>query len=167
MEDRTPRCSSRRYFSIRRISGALGTNPRHGQALTAHNNAMTSIFTQRRVGSADFCGAKQGDSRSSSTTGASHSVKRPSRGNPKVIGDHGGHRARNTACIIRIDSSCGYACFWGLFGRLAAFWRVFEVVLQVRKLRTLNGVVARADLFVTKPQVFCLRRNTFMLELRL
>ena len=45
--------------------------------------------------------------------------------------------------------SCGYACFWGLFGRLAAFWRVFEVVLQVLKISTLNGRVGSADLFVT------------------
>ena len=45
--------------------------------------------------------------------------------------------------------SCGYACFWGLLGCLAAFWGVFEVVLQVRNLRTLNGVVGSADLFVT------------------
>ena len=58
-------------------------------------------------------------------------------------------RGLRSACIIRIDSSCGYACFWGLFGRLAAFWRVFEVVLQVDNLTTFNGVVGRADLFVT------------------
>ena len=70
-------------------------------------------------------------------------------------------------CRIRIDSSCGYACFWGLLGCLAGVWRVFEVVLQVSNLGTLNGRVGRADLFVTKPQAFCLRRNTFVLDLRL
>ena len=63
--------------------------------------------------------------------------------------DYGRHRGLRSVCRIRIDSSCGYACFWGLFGLLAAFWRVFEVVLQVSNLGTLNGVVASADLFVT------------------
>ena len=58
-------------------------------------------------------------------------------------------KARNTVRIIRIDSSCGYACFWGLLGCLAGVWGVFEVVLQVSNLDTSNGVVARADLFVT------------------
>ena len=48
-------------------------------------------------------------------------------------------------CRIRIDSSCGYACFWGLFGRLAAFWRVFEVAAKVSKLVALDWRVARAD----------------------
>ena len=77
-------------------------------------------------------------------------------------------------CIIRIDSSCGYACFWGLFGVLAAFWRVFEVVLQVDNLTTLNGVVARVQSIRDNMQVIGLKivvmaliRNTSMLELAL
>ena len=65
--------------------------------------------------------------------------------------------------IIRIDPSCGYACFRGLFGRLAGVWGVVEVVLRLVNFTSSNGVVGRADLFVTKPQVFCLRRNTFVL----
>ena len=78
-------------------------------------------------------------------TGASYSVKRPASPLSAPRQDYGRHRGLRTACIIRIDPSCGYACFWGLFGVLAAFWGVFEVVLQVRKLRTLNGVVARVQ----------------------
>ena len=73
-----------------------------------------------------------------------------------------------------MDSSCGYACFWGLFGRLAAFWGVFEVALQVRNLRTLNGVVARVQSIRDNVQVIGLKivvmaliRNTSMLELAL
>src|SRR5699024_8666459 len=58
------------------------------------------------------------------------------------VDTHGRHRARNTACIIRMDSSCGYACFWGLFGCLAAFWRVFEVAAKVSNLDTSNGLLA-------------------------
>ena len=89
--------------------------------------------------------------------------------------DHyGRHRARNTACIIRIDPSCGYACFRGLCGLLAAFWGVFEVVLQVRNLRTLNGVVGRVQSIRDNMQVMrlyvvvsSLIRNTSMLELAL
>ena len=52
--------------------------------------------------------------------------------------------------------------FRGLFGRLAGVWGVFEVALQVRNLRTLNGVVGRADLFVTKTQVTTLIRNRIL-----
>ena len=48
-------------------------------------------------------------------------------------------------CRIRIDSSCGYACFWGLLGVLVAFWGVFEVAANVSKLDTSNGVVARVQ----------------------
>ena len=77
-------------------------------------------------------------------------------------------------CIIRMDSSCGYACFWGLFGLLAAFWRVFEVALQVRNLRALNGVVGRVQSIRDNMQVIGLKivvmaliRNTSMLDLRL
>lgn len=44
---------------------------------------------------------------------------------------------------------------------------MFEVAANAPNLDASNGVVARADLFVTKPQVFRLRRNTFVLELRL
>ena len=82
-------------------------------------------------------------------TGASYSVKRPASPLAPPRQDYGRLKARNNACRIRIDPSCGYACFWGLFGVLVAVWGVFEVVLQVRNLRTLNGVVASADLFVT------------------
>ena len=59
------------------------------------------------------------------------------------------HKGLQTVCIIRIDSSCGYACFWGLLGCLAGVWGVFEVVLQVPNLVALDWRVARADLFVT------------------
>ena len=44
---------------------------------------------------------------------------------------------------------------------------MFEVAAKASKLDTSNDVVASADLFVTKPQVFFLRRNTFVLDLRL
>ena len=70
-------------------------------------------------------------------------------------------------CRIRIDSSCGYACFGGLFGRLAGVWGVFEVALQVRNLRTLNGLLALGGLYRDNMQVSRLIRNTFVLELRL
>ena len=77
-------------------------------------------------------------------------------------------------CRIRIDPSCGYACFWGLLGCLAAFWRVFEVVLQVGNFPTSNGVVARVQSIRDNMQVMrlyivvmALIRNTSMLELRL
>ena len=70
-------------------------------------------------------------------------------------------------CIIRIDSSCGYACFWGLLGCLAAFWRVFEVAANVSKLVALDWRVAHLDLYRDKPQVSSLIRNTSMLDLRL
>ena len=106
--------------------------------------------------------------------GASYSVKHPGVRSRPGTPDHGGHKAIRNACRIRIDSSCGYACFWGLFGLLAAFWRVFEVVLQVRKLRTLNGVVARVQSIRDNMQVIGLKivvmaliRNTSMLGLRL
>ena len=46
---------------------------------------------------------------------------------------------------IRIDPSCGYACFWGLLGCLAAFWRVFEVVFRLRNFRSCSGVVGRVQ----------------------
>ena len=82
-------------------------------------------------------------------TGASYSVKRPASPLAPYAGDYGAHRGLQTACIIRIDSSCAYACFWGLFGCLTAFWRVFEVAAKVSNLDTLNGVVGCADLFVT------------------
>ena len=72
-----------------------------------------------------------------------------------------------TPCIIRIDSSCGYACFWGLFGLLAGVWRVFEVVFRLRNLRTSNGRVARLDLYRDNMQVSSLIRNRKMLDLRL
>ena len=62
---------------------------------------------------------------------------------------YGGHKGKQTVCRIRIDSSCGYACFWGLLGCLAGVWGVFEVVLQVPNLVALDWRVARADLFVT------------------
>ena len=75
--------------------------------------------------------------------------------------------AIHTACIIRIDSSCGYACFWGLLGLLAAFWRVFEVAVQLRNLRTSNGLVALGGLYRDNMQVMALIRNTSMLELPL
>ena len=88
-------------------------------------------------------------SRSNSTTGASYSVKRPWRPDPKVAGDYGRHKGLHTERIIRIDSSCGYACFRGLFGVLAAVWRVFEVVLRLDQWSALDGLVASADLFVT------------------
>ena len=55
--------------------------------------------------------------------------------------------AIQTACIIRIDSSCGYACFWGLLGVLAAFWGVFEVVWRLVNFTNPSGVVARLDLY--------------------
>ena len=52
--------------------------------------------------------------------------------------------------IIRIDPSCGYACFWGLFGLLVAFWGVFDVAVKVEKLPALDGRVARLDLYRDK-----------------
>ena len=70
-------------------------------------------------------------------------------------------------CRIRIDSSCGYACFWGLFGVLAAFWRVFEVVLQVGNFPTSNGRVALGGLYRDNMQVTGLIRNRKMLDLAL
>ena len=82
-------------------------------------------------------------------TGASYSVKRPASPLAPYAGDYGAHRGLQTAYIIRIDPSCGYACFRGLYGRLAAFWRVFDVALQVGNFPTLGGRVGRADLFVT------------------
>ena len=45
--------------------------------------------------------------------------------------------------------SCGYACFWGLLGCLAAFWGVFEVAAKASKLVALDWRVGSADLFVT------------------
>ena len=82
--------------------------------------------------------------------------------------------AIHTACRIRMDSSCGYACFWGLLGCLAAFWRVFEVVLQVCDSHSSNGVVARVQSIRDNMQVIGLKivvmaliRNTFVLDLRL
>ena len=75
--------------------------------------------------------------------------------------------ALHTACIIRIDSSCGYACFWGLFGVLVGVWRVFEVAVQVEKLPALNGLLALGGLYRDNMQVTGLIRNTSMLELRL
>lgn len=81
---------------------------------------------------------------------------------------------RQTACIIRTVQSCGYACFRGLLGCLAAFWGVFEVVLQVSNLDTSNGVVARVQSIRDNMQVIGLKivvmaliRNTSMLGLRL
>ena len=56
-----------------------------------------------------------------------------------------------------MDSSCGYACFWGLFGCLAAFWGVFEVALQVSNLDTSNGVVARVQSIRDNVQVIGLK----------
>ena len=72
-----------------------------------------------------------------------------------------------TACIIRIDSSCGYACFWGLLGCLAAFWGVFEVAVQLRNLRTSNGLVALGGLYRDNMQVTALIRNRILVRLRL
>ena len=82
-------------------------------------------------------------------TGASYSAKRPASPLAPVRQDYGAHRGLRSACRIRIDSSCGYACFWGLFGVLVAFWRVFEVVFRLGNFRGSKGVVGRADLFVT------------------
>ena len=48
-----------------------------------------------------------------------------------------------------------------------AFWGVFEAVLQVPNLGTLNGVVASLDLYRDNMQVTALIRNTSMLELAL
>ena len=76
--------------------------------------------------------------------------------------------------IIRIDSSCGYACFWGLFGVLAGVWGVFEVVLHVGNFPTSKGVVARVQSIRDNMQVIGLKivvmaliRNRKMLDLRL
>src|SRR5699024_1317187 len=96
-----------------------------------------------------------------STNRASYSVKRPCRGNPSITPDHGRHKGENNACIIRIDPSCGYACFWGLFGCLAAFWRVFEVAAKVSNLDTSNGLLALGGLYRDNMQVSRLIRNTF------
>ena len=76
----------------------------------------------------------------------------------------GGFAARALFVLIQ---SCGYACFWGLLGCLAAFWRVFEVALQVRNLRTLNVLVALGGLYRDNMQVSSLIRNRKMLELAL
>ena len=83
----------------------------------------------------------------------------------------GGFAARALFVLIQ---SCGYACFWGLFGCFTAFWRVFEVVLQVLNFRTLNGVVARVQSIRDNMQVIGLKivvmaliRNRKMLDLRL
>ena len=81
--------------------------------------------------------------------GASYSVNHPAAPTLSNPGDYGGLSGLQTLYIIRIDSSCGYACFWGLFGCLAAFWGVFEVAAKVVNLTSSNGVVASADLFVT------------------
>ena len=70
-------------------------------------------------------------SRSNSTTGASYSVKRPASPLAPYADTYGGLRGLQTVRIIRIDPSCGYACFRGLFGLLVAFWGMFETVLQV------------------------------------
>ena len=70
----------------------------------------------------------------------------PAPGTPETTEPIGGFAARAEFVLIQ---SCGYACFWGLLGCLAGVWGVFEVVLQVPNLDTSNGVVGRADLFVT------------------
>ena len=101
-------------------------------------------------------------------------MKRPASPLAPPRQDYGAHRGLRSACRIRIDSSCGYGCFWGLFGVLVAFWGVFEVVLQVRNLRALNGVVARVQSIRDNMQVIGLKivvmaliRNRKMLDLRL
>ena len=76
-------------------------------------------------------------------------MKHPGVPAPKAAQTPGAHKGIHSVCIIRIDSSCGYACFWGLFGVLVAFWRVFEVAANAPNLDASNGVVASADLFVT------------------
>ena len=77
--------------------------------------------------------------------GASHSVKHPGAPAPKLPWDYGRHKGLQTVCRIRMDSSCGYACFWGLFGCLAGVWGVFEVVLHVGNFPTSKGAVARVQ----------------------
>ena len=103
---------------------------------------MTSLFNRSIKNTSTPAEATQ-------QTGASHSVKRPASPLAPYADTYGAHRGLRTVCIIRIDPSCGYACFWGLFGRLAGVWGVFEVAAKAPNLGTLNGVVGRSDLFVT------------------
>ena len=111
---------------------------------------MTSLF----MGSHE---KPEPHSRSNSTTGASYSVRHPGAPAPKLPWDYGGHKGSHTACIIRIDSSCGYACFWGLFGVLVAFWGVFEGAAKVGNLTTSNGRVARVQSIRDNMQVIGLK----------
>ena len=73
-----------------------------------------------------------------------------------------------------MDSSCGYACFWGLFGVLVGVWRVFEAALRLQNFSSSKGVVARVQSIRDNMQVMrlyivvmALIRNTSMLELAL
>ena len=90
---------------------------------------------------------------------------------PETTKHIGGFAPRAEFVLIQ---SCGYACFGGLFGRLAGVWRVFEVVLQLRNFRGSNGVVARVQSIRDNMQVIGLNivvrsliRNTFVLDFRL
>lgn len=128
---------------------------------------MTSLFFEVEEKSNRTAEATQ-------QTGASYSVKRPASPRSPYAGDHGGHKGIHSACIIRTFQSCGYACFWGLFGRLVAVWRVFEVALRLQNFSSSNGVVACVQSIRDNMQVMrlyvvvmALIRNTSMLELAL
>ena len=94
-------------------------------------------------------------------------MKRPASPRSPYADTHGaigGFKPRAEFVLIQ---SCGYRGFWGLFGVLAAFWRVFEVAVQLRNLRTSSGLVALGGLYRDNMQVSSLIRNRKMLELAL
>ena len=94
-------------------------------------------------------------------------MKHPAGGSRKFQVTTEGIKLETIRAEFVLIQSCGYACFWGLFGCLAGVWRVFEVAAKVANFASSNGVVALAGLYRDKTQVSSLIRNKKMLDLRL